>query len=119
MDRQEMIDLLKSLGIDAQLKKADEDFEFSRVIEFAIRGKAYVIYWYANYSTLYLGNDASCPQILFKFIFVDTTFPFGGDFKNGLAFSLVKNQKKTMTDSAYPFEVLRIPVQKYDWAEQA
>lgn len=105
MEKEEMMDFLKKHAKDVKL--INHEHGFSRTISFKVANVVYIIVWYVNVSTLFLGESEHAPFIPFRYIYKDTTYPTRW---NNLGFSYVKLKKESFLDRDYPYEVLRIPL---------
>lgn len=81
-----------------------------RCITFNVYDITYTIEWFINQSTLKIGNNKRSSRIPFKYIYLDNTFPLI-DGNRSIAFSFVKNEKKSMFDSEFLYENFRIPIE--------
>lgn len=85
---------------------------FYRMISFKIYNQIYLIEWYKNNSTLFVGDNKNhrAPRIPFKYMYIDTTYPLVNENKS-LGFSYVKYKPESIFDSLYPYETFRIPLE--------
>lgn len=78
---------------------ADNGELFERFFQFVVEGVKYTIQWYANYSTLYIGN-INGPLLIFYNVEYSNTWPTGN--KMNLQFMDNNNQK-----------IFILPVERY------
>jgi hypothetical protein len=107
--REEIIDFLRLNGINAELSNLD-DCGFSRTIDFKVYDIDYRIIWYHNESNLCVGHHNRAAKIPFKYIYFDVCFPLVGGNRS-IGFSYTKQDKKSMFDREFPYEVFRIPLE--------
>ena len=88
----------------------NENESFNRNIHFIIYDIEYVINWYVNESTLYIGNHKRASQIPFKYIYFDDSYPLVGENKS-LGFSYTKLEKEYFYSRDFPYESFRIPIE--------
>lgn len=85
-------------------------YGYSRTLEFTIDGQIYNIVWFQNESKLKIGKSDRAPFIMFKNVFLDTTFPlFGGNKCLSFAFNVKNNIG--MFDSPYNYSDFKIPLE--------
>lgn len=109
MSIDDMILLLESVGIKTIRYGHHEEY-FERYISFRVYDIEYTITWFKNESTLSIGQGERAACIPFKYIYFDNTYPLIKGNKS-IGFSYHKNEKQTVFDRMYPYEVLRIPLE--------
>jgi hypothetical protein len=106
---EELFDFLTKAGVNPKYTGA-EDYGFSRVIEFKVYDITYRCIWFKNETTLRIGLGERAACIPFRYIFIDDCFPLvGGNLSIG--FSYTKNERASILDREYPYEVFRIPLE--------
>lgn len=88
-----------------------EEGKFNRDLSFFVNRKEYIITWYINECTLWLDGKNTGAFIKFKYIFLDLTYPLIGGNRS-IAFSYRKNKKESIFDNEFPYDVLRIIVNR-------
>lgn len=108
MKIEEMEELLNKVGVKSERINIDK-YGFSREIKFKIYDQEFVIQWYHNQSTLYVGKGNRSPCIPFKYLIYDNTYPLI-DGNKSLAFcdELVDNP---FYGKRHPFASFRIPLE--------
>lgn len=101
-------DFLIKKGINAVFPK-ETDGVFNRDLHLFINSTEYIITWYINESTLWLGEKNVSAFIKFKHIYVDTTYPIIGGNRS-IVFSYTKNERKNIFDREFPYDSLLIPI---------
>ncbi len=109
MTLEEMQEFLGSLGVENELVNHDE-YGFSRTMEFTVNLVVYQIIWFFNNSTLKIGIGGRKPQIPFRYIYHDTTFPLVGG-NRAIGFYYEKKEKRHPYDSGTPYFSFRIPLE--------
>ncbi len=97
---EEIIRILEENSI-ATVKARVDDYGFSRTIKFSVYDTDFYIRWYQNESTLEIGDNKRCPEIKFKYIGLDTTYPLV-DGNRSLEFSY---------EYPFPYHTFRIPLE--------
>lgn len=75
MTQEELVNRLKKVGIKGQWINSDK-YGFSRIYEFAINEQVIQIEWYANYSTVMIGNA----HFWFDNILLHSSYPMQGEW---------------------------------------
>lgn len=104
-----IVDFLNSHGVNATVFGLESN-SYAREIRFSVYGIDYIIIWFVNQSTLYIGEGERAASIPFKHIYLDECFPIAGGNKS-IGFAYVKNEKHSMFDREFPYEVFRIPLE--------
>lgn len=75
MTQEELVNRLEKVGIKGQWINSDK-YGFSRIYEFAINEQIIQIEWYANYSTVMIGNA----HFWFDNILLHSSYPMQGEW---------------------------------------
>lgn len=105
-DRDEMIAFLNKHGIETELQEAEY---YKRTVLFKVNDVQFRIEWFTNESQLLIGIHDHAARIPFKYIYHDTSYPIA--HASCLGFSYRRTELKSMFDSAFPWEVFRIPLE--------
>jgi len=107
---EEIKEMFIKLGIDLTPINID-NYGWTRKYKFTIYGIEYVIEWWTNQSYLKIGTHNRAAKYPFKHIAYNTTLPLvDGNFC--LAFIPKLNERISMFDIEYDFEVFYIPLEK-------
>ena len=107
--KEALIKFLELNGIEVKLVDYNE-YDFSRTLEFMVYDQVYNILWFQNESVLKIGNSKRSPQVTFKHVFFNTTYPLIGGNKC-LTFSMdvvrcpVFGKTNTHSDFKIPLEI--------------
>lgn len=105
MEKERLESILKSHKAITNIKWIKEnEYGFSRNIEFTIRGQRYEILWYINCSELFCGELQVCS---FVYIGIDGCYPNG--YKENLVFSIPNNNSLSGRKT-----IALIPLEEYD-----
>lgn len=87
----------------------DEFTKYSRTIEFFINDQVYRIVWFINESRLFIGSSERSPFIMFRHLFLDTTFPIVGG-NRCLSFQFTPKENISMFESPYGYSDFKLPI---------
>jgi len=105
---EEIVRFLKGLGLNSEMVNTDK-YGFSRRIEFKVYNQVYNIVWFKNSSTLIIGSNDRSPQIPFRHMKLDDTFPLVGG-NRAIKFTYNLEEITTFSDG-YSYNSFRIPLE--------
>lgn len=108
---EELFDILSKHAKDVEYIQKDKISGFSRTIAFRVKDRTYTVVWFKNHSTLRIGGESDAPQIPFRHVFFDTTFPLVGGNRS-LAFCYDAEECSWSGRQMEPFASFRIPLGK-------
>ena len=106
--KEALIKFLEFHGIEVKLVDYNE-YDFSRTLEFMVYDQVYNILWFQNESVLKIGNSKRSPQVTFKHVFFNTTYPLIGGNKC-LIFSF-DTVESTMFGTEPSYSDFKIPLE--------
>lgn len=105
---EDMVEFLKCCGVESEY--INFDGSYSRTIQFVVDEQIYQILWFNNESKLRIGVSKRASFVVFKYIYLDTTFPLISGNK-GLGFSFTKKGMKGMFDQEFNYYDFRLPLE--------